>query len=187
MAKPLPFAPGKLALLLAMCAGCAVVEQDYPAAWDPPLQLATADCARFAGSYADRGEAAGTSGEPSLSYALFGHHSGWKDVRRVDLALPQEGVLEITAWDAEKPLFKRRLTTGAGDFQCKSGQLVVHSKRWVATDVVSGRESLTLELNRTNGKLVAHVEETTYGTIFIVVPIAGRAVHWYRFARISSP
>ena len=186
MAKSLPCAPGKLALVLVMCAaGCAVIEQDYPATWDPLLKPATADCARFAGSYADRGEAAGRSGEPSLTYGLFGHHSAWKDVRRVELALPQDGVLEITAWAADKPLFKRTLTTQAGEFRCNSGQLVVRSKRWVAEDVVAGRQEVTIELNRADSQLVAHVKEKTYGTIFAVVPIAGTAEHWYRFARIN--
>ena len=186
MAKPSPCAPGRLGLLLLACvAGCAVTEEQYPLAWDPLMQPATADCARFAGSYADRGEAAGAGGEPSLSYGLFGQHSAWKEVRRVELELPEDGVLEITAWDAEKPLFKRRLTIGAGEFQCKNGQLVVHSKRWVASGLVSGRESVTLEFSRADGKLVAHVKETTYGTIFAVVPIAGTAAHWYRFARIT--
>jgi hypothetical protein len=169
-----------------MCvAGCAVTDQEYPLAWDPLQQPATADCARFAGSYADRGEAAGKSGEPSLSYGLFGHHSAWKEVRRVDLALPREDVLQITAWDAEKPLFKRRLTTQAGEFECKAGKLVVHSKRWVASDLVSGRESVTIDFNRADGKLVAHVKETTYGTIFAIVPIAGTAARWYRFSRMT--
>jgi hypothetical protein len=168
-----------------MCAaGCAVTEQDYPLAWDPLPQPATADCARFAGSYADRGEAAG-KGEPSLTYGLFGHHSGWKDVRRVDMVLPHDGVLEITAWDAQKPLFKRTLTTEAGEFRCRSGQLVVRSKRWVAEDVVAGRQEMTIEFSRADSQLVAHVQEKTYGTIFYVVPIAGTAAHWYRFARIN--
>ena len=186
MAKRSLCAPRRLGLLLLACAaGCAVIDQDYPLAWDPLQQPATADCARFAGSYADRGEAAAAGSEPSLSYGLFGQHSDWKDVRRVELELPEDGVLEITAWDAQKPLFKRRLTTGAGEFECKHGQLVVKSKRWVASDLVSGRESVTIALSRANDKLVAHVKETTYGTIFAVVPIAGTAGHWYRFARIA--
>jgi hypothetical protein len=186
MAKRSPCAPAKpFAVLLICVAGCAVTEQDYPLTWDPLLPPASIDCARFAGSYADRGEAAGRSAEPSLTQGLFGQHSGWKNAQRVDLALPQAGVLEITVWDAQKPLFKRTLIAQAGEFQCKGGQLVVHAKRWVASDLVSGRQSVTIEFNRADGKLVAHVQETTYGTIFAVVPIAGTAAHWYRFARLT--
>lgn len=175
-----------LRLIGVVClAGCAVMEQDYPAAWDP-LPLANAkSCDRFAGSYADRGETAGERTQPSLTYGLFGHHSEWKDADRVTLALPQDGVLEITVWDGDKPLLKRTLSAQAGEFKCKDGTLVVRSKRWVAADVVAGREDVTIELTRANGKLVAHVRESTYGTIFAVVPIVGTAGHWYRFARLG--
>jgi hypothetical protein len=176
----------RIGYLMVMClAGCAVTEQDYPAAWDPLPQPGTADCARLAGSYADRGETTGTSAEPSLTYGLFGHHSAWKDARRVDLALPQEGVLEVTAWDEQKPILTRTLTAQAGEFRCKDGRLVVRSKRWVAEDVVAGRQDITIEFTRLDGTLVAHVKESTYGTIFAVVPIAGTAAHWYRFARMN--
>lgn len=171
--------------VLAMClAGCAVTEQDYPAAWAPLPQPVAESCAHFAGSYADRGETAGAHAEPSLTYGLFGHHSAWKEARRVDLALPAEGVLEITAWDEHKPLFTRTLTSREGEFRCKGGELVVRSKRWVAADVVAGREDVTIEFTQAGAKLVARVKESTYGAIFAVVPIAGTATHWYRFARV---
>ena len=176
----------RLSLLLAIClAGCAVTEQEYPAAWDPLPSSGASDCARVAGSYADRGETTGARAEPSLTYGLFGHHSAWKEAQRVDLALPEEGVLEITAWADGKPLFTRTLTAKAGEFQCKDGKLVVRSKRWVAADVVAGREDVTIEFSLADSKLVAHVKESTYGAIFAVVPIAGTASHWYRFARLS--
>jgi hypothetical protein len=177
----------RLGLFVAIClAGCAVTEQDYPPAWEPLPHSKTADCARFAGSYADRGETTGTRAEPSLTYGLFGHHSAWKEARRVDLALPEEGVLQVTAWGDDKPLFTRRLTARAGEFQCKDGELVVRSRRWVAADVVAGREDVTIEFSQADASLVAHVRESTYGAIFAVVPIAGTASHWYRFARLSK-
>ena len=175
----------RLGLFLAMClAGCAVTEQQYPNAWEPLPVSGKPDCARFAGSYADRGETAGTAVEPSLTYGLFGPHSAWKEARRVDFALPAQGLLQITAWDDERPLFTRTLTSREGDFQCREGELVVRSKRWVA-GLVSGREDVTIEFNHADSKLVAHVRESTYGAIFVVVPIAGTASHWYRFARVS--
>ena len=172
-------------LMLACLAGCAVVEQDYPAAWDPLPPPMAGSCARFAGSYADRGESGGTGAEPSLTYGLFGHHSPWKEARRVELALPREDVLEISAWDDGKLLMRRTLTAQAGEVRCKAGTLVVRSKRWGAADVVAGREDVTIEFVRAESKLVAHVKESTYGTIFAVVPIAGTAAHWYRFARLG--
>ncbi len=176
----------RFGVLMAMClAGCAVTEEQYPPAWDPLPQPAATDCARFAGSYADRGESAGP-GDPSLTYGLFGHHSAWKEARRVVLELPAEGLLQVTAWDESKPLFTRTLTTREGEFRCKNGTLIVRSKRWVAADVVAGREDVTIEFNLAQGKLVAHVKESTYGAIFAVVPIAGTASHWYRFPRLNG-
>ena len=50
----------RYSLLAAIClVGCAVTEQDYPLAWDPLPHRAPESCARFTGSYADKGEAAG--------------------------------------------------------------------------------------------------------------------------------
>lgn len=166
-------------------AGCAVTDEKYPAGWDPLPQPASADCGAFAGSYADRGEMTASGSEPSLTYGLFGYHSAWQKARRVDFALPQDGVLEITAWDAEQPLFKRMLSAQAGEFACNNGRLLVRSKRWVAADIVAGREDVTIELSDAGSRLVAYVKESTYGAIFAVVPIAGTAAHWYRFARLK--
>lgn len=171
---------------MVMClAGCAVTEQDYPAAWDP-LPAAAGDCAYFAGNYADRGESSGTSAQPSLTYGLFGHHSAWQKASRVQFSFPRDGVLEISAWHGDdKPLLTRALTAAAGEFRCQDGRLVVRSRRWVAEDIVAGRQDMTIEFSRTGSQLVAHVKEKTYGTIFAVVPIAGTAAHWYRFARMT--
>src|SRR5574340_212848 len=126
MAKALAF---RVFAALAL-GGCAVMDQQYPASWDPLPPAMSANCAAFAGSYADRGEMTASANQPSLTYGLFGHHGGWQKVRRVDFAFPHPDVLEVTAWDAEKPLFTRQLSANAGDFACKQGRLVVRSKRW---------------------------------------------------------
>ena len=166
-------------------AGCAVTDEKSPVVWGPLPLPASADCARFAGSYADRGEMVSSASQPSLTYGLFGHHGPWQSARRVDFALPQAGVLEITAWDADRPLLKRTLTSKAGEFACKDGHLVVRNKRWVAADLVAGREDVTIEFSDAGAQLVAHVRESTYGAIFAVVPIAGTAARWSRFARLA--
>ena len=95
------------------------------------------------------------------------------------------GMLEVTVWDEAKPLFTRTLTAKAGEFRCTDGVLFVRSKRWVAADVVAGREDVTLEFQLADSRLVVHVSEKTYGALFAVVPIAGTATHWYRFARLG--
>jgi hypothetical protein len=177
----------RLRMLMAMClAGCTVTDQPYPAAWDPLPPPAPGDCARFAGSYADRGETAGTRAQPSLTQGLFGPHSAWKEADRVDFSLPREGVLDVTAWDDGQPLIRRSFTAEAGEFSCNRGQLVVRSRRWVAEDIIAGRQRITIEFSDAAPQLVAHVKESTYGTIFAVVPIAGSAAHWYRFPRLMK-
>jgi len=166
-------------------AGCAVTDEIYPPEWSPLPPPRSADCARFAGSYADRGEMRNPASQPSLTYGLFGPRSPWQSARRVDFAFPQPGALEITAWDAGGLLLKRTLASQAGEFACRDGRLVVRSKRWVAADVVAGHEDVTLEFSEAGAQLVAHVKESTYGAIFAVVPIAGTAARWYRFARLA--
>lgn len=173
-------------LLLAMCvAGCTVADHPYPAAWDPLPAAAAEDCARFAGTYADRGESSGTQAEPSLTRGLFGTQSAWKQVQRVDFSLPEEGVLTVSARNNGEPLIEHRFTTEAEDFSCEQGRLVVRSKRWVVEDIVAGRQRITIEFSEAAPHLVAHVQESTYGTIFAVVPIAGTAARWYRFPRLK--
>jgi hypothetical protein len=177
----------RLRMLMAMClTGCTVVDHQYPAAWDALPPAAAGSCARFAGSYADRGESSGTQTEPSLARGLFGTHSAWKQVTRVDLSLPEEGVVTVTAWDGDEPLIEHKFTAAAGDFSCEEGRLVLRSKRWVVEDIVAGRQRITIEFSDAAPQLVAHVKESTYGTIFAVVPIAGTASRWYRFPRMPK-
>lgn len=176
----------RLRVLMAMClAGCTVADHQYPAAWDPLPPAAPGDCARFAGSYADRGESSGTQAEPSLTRGLFGTHSAWKQVKRVDFSLPEEGVLAVTAWDDGQPLIEHSFTAEAGEFSCERGRLVLRSNRWVAEDIIAGRQRITIEFSDAAPQLIAHVKESTYGTIFAVVPIAGTAARWYRFPRLQ--
>lgn len=176
----------RLRMLMVMClAGCTVADHQYPAAWDPLPSSAPNNCARFAGSYADRGESSGAQAEPSLTRGLFGTHSAWKQVKRVDFSLPQDGVLAVSAWDDGRPLIEHSFSVEAGDFSCDEGRLVVRSKRWVIEDIIAGRQRITIEFSEAAPQLVAHVEESTYGTIFAVVPIAGTAARWYRFARLK--
>jgi hypothetical protein len=166
--------------------GCAVTEYKYPLAWDPLLPPTSADCGRFEGSYADRGEMAGKSWQPSLTLGLFGTHSAWEDATRVDLSLPTEDTLEIRVWgkDKTKPLFMRSLKAQANDFTCKAGRLTVRNKRWVAGDMFSGREDVVIEFNAPANYLIAQINETNYGVLFAIVPITGTAQNWYRFPRL---
>lgn len=165
---------------------CTVAEYQYPLAWDA-LPPAPADCASLAGTYSDRGEAAGQASEaPSLAYQLFGPNSPWEKAASVTLSLPTSESLLVTVSDNKGPIVSRLLKASADEFACKAGHLVVRGKRWIATDLVMGRQGFVVELAAAPKYLVAKVNEETYGTLFVVVPIAGTAQHWYRFARIVS-
>ena len=175
-----------LALPAALLLGaCSVAEYQYPSAWDP-LPAAPAGCGHLAGTYADRGEAGGQPGEaPSLALQLFGPNSPWEKAVSVTLALPSADALEVTVSDRSGPIVTRLLKANADEFACKAGRLVVRGKRWIATDLVMGRQGFVVELAAAPKYLVAKVNEETYGTLFVVVPIAGTAQHWYRFPRIA--
>jgi hypothetical protein len=174
-----------LGIAAAFLTGCAVGELKYPASWEPLPPAASKDCRHFEGAYADRGERPGHPDKPSLTRNLFGHRSGWEKAARVQFSLAAEGELEVTVWGDSDELLIRTLSAQAGDFSCEMGRLTVRDKRWVASELIAGREHATIELNVARDYLVAQVNEVTYGAIFVVVPIAADAMHWYRFPRLN--
>lgn len=157
----------------------------YPATWEPFAPLESRDCRSLEGAYADRGEQPGQRSRPSLTRNLFGHHSGWENATRVEFSLPAPDLLEVTAWADPNRLQVRRLSAQDGEFSCENGRLTVRDKRWIASELVAGREYATIGLNDAGDYLVAQVNEVTYGVIFVVVPIAADATHWYRFPRLN--
>ena len=180
------FRPALALSAVCLLGACTVAEYPYPAAWEP-LPAAPAGCAQLAGTYADRGDAgAVTEAAPSLAYQLFGPNSPWEKAVSVTLALPNAESLEVTVSDRGGPIVTRLLRAGADEFACRNGRLVVRGKRWIASDLVMGRQGYVVELAAAQHYLVAKVNEDTYGTLFVIVPIAGTAQHWYRFARIAS-
>ena len=61
----------------------------------------------------------------------------------------------------------------------------MRSRRWVTSDVMSGRETVKIELHQAEQHLVARVDETTTGVMFMVVPLSGESARWYRFQRLK--
>ena len=172
----------KRVVLVLVLAGCTVADDPYPAAWDP-LPVGEASCRGFYGTYADRGESPGHTGRPSLTRELFGPESPWEKAVSLELE-PGEDTLDIRVAAPGAREFSRRLTKQAREFDCQGGKLVVRSRRWVTSDVMSGRESVRIELYRAGPHLVARVDETTTGVMFMVVPLSGESARWYRFQRI---
>jgi len=170
-----------LALLLA---GCTVADDPYPARWDPLPLAATANCRHFRGTYADRGEAPGQANRPSLTRELFGPDSPWEKAVSIEFD-PADDTLDIRVQAPGATQFSRRLTAKARDFTCEQGKLVVRSRRWVTSDVMSGRETVKIELHQAEQHLVARVDETTTGVMFMVVPLSGESARWYRFQRLK--
>jgi len=171
-------------LLVTLCA-CTVVEYQYPKDWQPLAPAASEDCRRLEGNFADRGEAGGPGQSPSLTQELFGPNSRWKEATSVRLSLPANDRLEVTVAGREGTLLAQTFTARGDEFLCKSGRIVVRGKRWIATDLVMGRQGVVIEMSEAPKHLVVKVNEETYGTLFVLVPIAGTAQHWYRFARLA--
>ena len=159
------------AVFFLLLAGCTVADESYPGRWDPLPPASTANCRHFRGTYADRGEAPGHASRPSLTRELFGPDSPWEKAVSLELD-PGDDTLDIRVQAPGTTEFSRRLTAKARDFACERGKLVVRSRRWVTSDVMSGRETVKIELHQAEQHLVAHVDETTTGVMFMVVPVA---------------
>jgi hypothetical protein len=172
-----------LCVLLPLAA-CTVADEPYPADWAPLPQAASSSCRHFSGSYADRGEAPGHANKPSLTRELFGQDSPWEKAVSVQFDVPRDDTLDVVVSAPGGPPFNRRLTTQGKDFSCERGRLVEHSRRWVASDLMSGRETVKIEIHHAEPHLAARVNESITGVMFMVVPLSGESSRWYRFSRI---
>jgi hypothetical protein len=175
----------KRLFLLALLAGCTVADTPYPIAWDPIPVPTAADCRQFEGTYSDRGETFGQTERPSLTRELFGADSPWAKAVSVRLAFAGEDSVEVTvAGEGLKPE-TRRFSLKAGEARCDRGRLELVAKRWVASDLMTGRENVRIELSQADPFLVAHVHEAITGVMFLVVPLSGESARWYRFTRLK--
>jgi hypothetical protein len=173
-----------IALALAL-AGCTVTDAPYPAGWDPLVQSAASDCRRFQGTFADRGEAPGQTGHASLTRELFGADSPWEKATSIRFDFPADDVVEVTVNATGAKPTTQRFSAKAGEFKCDGGKLVLRNRRWVTSDLMSGRESVKIDLHQADPYLVAHVYESTTGVMFMVVPLSGESVRWFRFPRLD--
>jgi hypothetical protein len=175
----------RLALALLLTA-CSVADSPYPLAWDPLPVSPANDCRRFQGTYADRGEAPpGQTARPSLTRELFGPQSPWEKVTSVRFELTAEDAVDVTiAGEGLSPAV-RRFSAKAGEFLCEQGRLVLRAQRWVASDLMSGRETVKIDLLEAEPFLVTHVYESMTGVMFMVVPLAGESARWFRFPRLK--
>ena len=163
-------------------AGCAVAEYNYPVAWVPLVPQPDSDCREFQGRFADRGEREDEPTRPSLTRQLFGEFSDWEDATAVQLTMPKAGIVEVTVSGDKGKLFSR--TLDGSDVVCRSGALTLRDRHWTAGYVMTGRQHLAVELNVSGSRVVAQVEELTYGVMFVIFPVVGTARHWYRFERL---
>ena len=170
-------------VLVVIVAGCSVVDAPYPPAWDPLSDARAPDCRRFAGTYLDRGEAPGQTARPSLTRELFGQESPWEKAASLRIDLTPEGATVSVSGPAQP--FVHHFSAKEGDFRCDAGKLVLRHHRWVASGLMSGRESVKASLFEAEPFLVAHVEERMTGVMFMVVPLAGESARWFRFGRLK--
>jgi len=173
----------KRLVLVLVTAGCSVVDEPYPPAWDPLSPPAVADCQHFEGTYADRGESPAQTARPSLTRELFGADSPWESAKSIRLRLTTEGA-SVTVTGPDKPL-AAHFSAKEGDFRCNHGRLMLRSRRWVRSGLMSGRETVRVDFYEATPYLIAHVEERMTGVMFIVVPLAGESARWFRFPRLG--
>lgn len=171
--------------LLAFLAGCSVVDSPYPLAWEPLGAPRAHDCRRFQGTYADRGDAPGQSVRPSLTRELFGPDSPWEKATTVRFDFADEDAIDVTVAAQGVDPVLRRFSAKNGEFSCDRGKLALNSRRWVASDLMSGREKVKIDLHEAEPFLVAHVQETITGVMFLVVPLSGESARWFRFPRLK--
>jgi hypothetical protein len=174
-----------LASMALILTGCTVADDPYPAGWEPLPAAVSSNCRQFRGTYADRGESPGHTTQASLTRELFGQGSPWQKAVSIELDLPSDETLDIRVAVPGANTFSRRLSRKAGEFACERGKLTVRSRRWVASDLMSGRETVNVEMHQAQHHLVTRVDETTTGVMFMVVPLSGESSKWYRFPRLQ--
>jgi hypothetical protein len=171
--------------LVVILAGCSVADAPYPPAWDPPSATPASDCRRFQGTYADRGEAPGQVARASLTRELFGPDSPWERVASLRFDFTPEETLEVTLSGEGLDPVVRRFSAKTDEFRCDRGRLVLRNRRWVVSDLMSGRETVKIDLLEADPFLVTHVHESMTGLMFLVVPLSGESARWFRFARLK--
>ena len=180
---------GRLAMPAAcafVLAACAVGDPRYPPAWEPLPAPASSSCRAFEASYSDRGEAGGQAGEASLTREIFGPDSAWKRARRVDFDFHADDILEVIVWGDRGRLLSQAYSASAGEFACDAGRVRIRGKRWIAEDMIMGREDFDIQFSLAGKYLVARANVKTYGTMFLIVPVGADATHWYRFLRLAQ-
>ena len=168
-----------------LVAGCSVVDSPYPPGWDPLSASPQDDCRHFQGTYADRGEAPGQSARPSFTRELFGPDSPWEKAASVRFDFAATDAVEVTVAGEGLAPVARRFTVKAGEFRCAGGKLELRTRRWVSSDLMSGRETVKIDLVQAEPFLVTHVHESMTGVMFLVVPLSGESARWFRFPRLG--
>jgi len=173
--------PLALTLLLA---GCSVADSPYPLAWEAPSASPQDDCRRFQGTYADRGEAPEQTARPSFTRELFGPDSPWEKAASIRFEFPAEDAVDVTVAGEGLAPVVRRFSAKSGEFRCERGTLVLRTRRWVTSDLMSGRETVKMDLVEAAPFLVTRVHESMTGVMFLVVPLSGESARWFRFPRL---
>src|SRR5262249_25124845 len=91
--------------------------------------------------------------------------------------------LRATALTSGKVLREKVLSSGAGDFACVDGSLLLRSKSGTTADgfgVTSQKWSLSLK-RATDGSLVGEEGLSSAALALYLVPTAGNQTFWYRW------
>ena len=171
----------RFACVLALTAlvGSCSWTRDYPEGWALLPEHVPRDCARFAGSYANRGEGS-RLGQALLVRYLFDASPRYADATHVTFMQAAPQAWEMTAWKDGSRLVSRAFA-GGKEARCEEGALVIEGP-WELAGARGGigRVDLTTSFHLADGYLVARVEERMRG-LAAIVPVGFTLRHWYRF------
>lgn len=182
MTRILSVLPSLGFLILAACSSV----QPYPEAWGPLPVGGEDNCGHIVGKYTDRGEIPASPAQPSLTQELFGSNTDWQRVRAVSLSFHHSNLLTIAASGDDGHALERVLSQSNGDFHCKEGRLVITDNRWVFSEALAAKETVTIHLYADSDYLITQVQTNAAGTVAVFIPVSGSSTSWYRFRRLPD-
>ena len=173
-----------------MLCGC-VNYPTYPPGW-ASLEYARPDCLSINGVYSNSGEWSRFRGSGSfLAWRLLRDTSPAdleffskdttldKGVDRVQIAVSQEGKLEITALDRDRVVKRKEFLASKDDYRCDDGRIEIAE---FIVGLTGARQESVILLKSTDGALI--VKDGAAGLMLFVLPIAGN--DWHRFKAYPS-
>lgn len=175
MPRPLPsLALILLALPLLIVSGCA--NQPFPSNWAKPETALPADgCSGLSGTYANGATL------PALFDVLSAYPNTRTQADRVELKVPDSGILTAVAYNGGEPVGELRFSKHDQSLVCRAdGADVLAGGLW-ARESMWGYSKIKISLYKDkDGNLLASNQESGVG-VYGLIPLPGSSTNWYRF------